>query len=224
MPQLPVEQGSPEWFAARLGRITASHAAGCLRRNKNEGPLGAFNAIMGITQRQANEYMKYGLKHEQEARESYWRWAGQPLIEPGGFYTHPVYDWLGASPDGIVRPDGCLQIKCPQITPPDCISEAHEIQVRIEMACCGAAWVDYWAWHETGAYYHERLFRDLDIEAALIADLKVFYEAHILTNTPPPLRAKKEKNRGVLANDMAQGRAADLDDGSGEPVDGPSDG
>lgn len=198
MPRLLMEQGTDEWFAARFGRITASHAAGCLRRSnlsngkRGEGPLGAFRAIMAITQRQANDRMLYGMKHEQEARESYWLWSGQPVIEPGGFWVHREHDWLGASPDGIVLPDGCLQIKCPEKEPPQSVCEAHEIQCRIEMACTEAAWCDYWAWHEESPPYHERIFRDLQIEDALIRDLEAFYKAYVLPGIPPPLREKKE--------------------------------
>ena len=196
MPRLEgIVQGDPLWFSVRTGRITASLAAACLRRDKHKGPLAAYREIMGITTRIANAYMVYGQKHEEDARQAYWIMARElglcKEIYPGGFWIHDRHDWLGASPDMLLDSDGCGDLKCPQVHLPESLPEAHEIQLRVQMACTNRQWADYYCWREDGWHYYERIHRDLDIERDLIRDLEAYYNAHVLTSIPPRMRARK---------------------------------
>ena len=65
--------------------------------------------------------MRYGIKHEADARKGYQ--AHMPSIgeeveiTDSGFVVNADHSWLGASPDGVVAVDGVaqrlLEIKCP---------------------------------------------------------------------------------------------------------------
>lgn len=194
MPQLPCEQGSELWFTARRGRITASLAAACLRLSPHGGPLGAYRQIMGITDRQGNSAMQYGMRYEEEARQAYWHWSGKPEIQPGGLWVHPQHDWLAASPDGLIGAVGLLEVKCPMITLPTEVPLHHDIQCRIQMACCQREWVDYFAWF-CDSHFHQRIERDEVRESILIAELHDFCRNHVAIQNPPPMRAKRVKEK-----------------------------
>lgn len=127
------EQGTPAWFEARAGIVTASNVHKLLTPR-----LGvADNATSrGLIYRLAMERltghpvdagattyaMRRGTELEPYAREhfkQYWLAKGQSLTE-AGFITRdheatdnaPAYR-IGYSPDGLIDDDGVLEIKCP---------------------------------------------------------------------------------------------------------------
>ncbi len=182
---LQLEQRGPEWFTARTGKITASLAAACLGKDPKHGPLSAYNQITGKTVRAVNPAMQYGIDNEGKGRASYEIATGNLVMETG-LWVHDDEPWLAASPDGLVGDSGLVEIKCPA-TVPEAVSETHEIQMRIQMACCNRWWCDYYAWTEE-AKLCERIARDLDKERDLILRLHAWYKQYILTKTPPPRR------------------------------------
>ena len=111
------EQRSPEWFAARLGKATASNFANVLAAKstaayRNYRTRLALERITGaqpdIFQ---NEAMRQGTEREPLARIAYEAVTGH-LVEEMGFCLHDTLD-CGASPDGVISDAKGLEIKCP---------------------------------------------------------------------------------------------------------------
>lgn len=121
-----VEQRSPEWLRARLGRPTASRAADALaflKPKKDEAPAPAkaridyaeelaFERVTGgLIEHYVNGAMMRGEELEPDARAAYEAQTGA-LVDEVGFCLHDQVD-AGASPDGLVGEDGLIEIKCP---------------------------------------------------------------------------------------------------------------
>lgn len=101
-----------------------------------------------------------------------------------GFVQHPDLPWLGASPDALVGPQGCLEIKCP-VTLPGEIPAHHEIQCMIQLACTRSTFCDYLAW-VPGDFFLFRVWRDLVKEYVLLMELWKFYTQFVQADTEPP--------------------------------------
>ena len=110
-------QGSDEWFAARLGKVTASEFHEVL--NKKSGRKTymyklAAEVLSGMTQETYNNaVMERGKELESEAREYYSILLGRDIVQVG-FVEYS--EWIGASPDGFVGDDGLVEVKCPNST------------------------------------------------------------------------------------------------------------
>ncbi len=192
MPLLCEAQRTPEWHAARAGKLTASLAAACLRLDPYTSPQKAFRTIVGTEPDHDNEFMTWGRQHEMDALLSYEAESGL-FVAVTGFWVHPLHNWLGASPDGLVGTLGLVEVKCPQ-TLPTRVPVHHRIQALVQLAVTGRQWVDYFAWVPQGTFLR-RISRptghgpSLD---GLIKALRRFYETYVLTNTPPPRKTRKK--------------------------------
>lgn len=152
-----VIQGSPEWFAQRLGRATASRIADVIAKTKSGYSTSRENycvelALERITGTGAssfsNEAMRWGTETEPLARAAYEAHTGA-IVGEVGMIQHPTIEMAGASPDGTINADGLLEIKCPsQATharsllsrKPD---SKYITQMMWQMACTGRAWCDF---------------------------------------------------------------------------------
>lgn len=118
-------QGSPEWYAARCGKITAS-CFGKLAGSGRSGGGFTQTAITYMTQVLAerltgvpqdeiqSKYLDHGNKHEPTARQLYqWHLTDRVEIKQVGFVDHPTIPFCGGSPDALIGDDGVLEIKCP---------------------------------------------------------------------------------------------------------------
>ena len=115
-----IQQGSTEWHALRIGRITSSRVKDIMKSDnlsvvdsliaEKECPdEHLWDAINGYE----SDAMKWGSDHEAEAKQKYTEQTGIQLIDVA-FCIHDVFDWLGMSPDGLT-PDhtGAVEVKCP---------------------------------------------------------------------------------------------------------------
>lgn len=114
---LQAEQRSPEWFAARLGRATASNFANVLA-SKTTAAYRNYRvklALERLTGKQEDifqsEAMKQGTEREPLARIAYEAMTGN-LVEEVGLCLHDTLE-CGASPDGLIDAVKGLEIKCP---------------------------------------------------------------------------------------------------------------
>lgn len=118
-----MDQGSPEWFAARLGRVTASRVADIVARTKT-GYSASRAGYMAelicerLTGKPAadvyvNADMQRGTELEPIARAMYEITTGRSVHQVG-FVVHPTLELAGASPDGYVDDDGLAEIKAPR--------------------------------------------------------------------------------------------------------------
>lgn len=150
-------QGSEEWFAARLGKATASRIADIMAQTKS-GPgaarknyaaeLVAERLTGTAAEKFTNAAMQWGTEREPQARASY-TLATFNTVEEVGFIDHPTIAMSGASPDGTVGADGLVEIKCPNTAThietllggkPD---GKYIKQMMWQMACTGRAWCDF---------------------------------------------------------------------------------
>jgi putative phage-type endonuclease len=115
-----VEQGSSEWFAARLGRATASHFGDIMAKVKNGEAAARKNyraqlVAERLTGNREETFqtsaMVWGTETEPLARLRYSLKSGNDA-EECGFFAHETLE-AGASPDGLINTDGLLEIKCP---------------------------------------------------------------------------------------------------------------
>jgi len=115
------EQRTDEWFAQRLGKVTASRVADVMAKTKTGYSASRENymaqlVVERLTQTKAESFtnaaMQWGTDQEPFARAAYEAAQGV-MVEEVGFMSHPDIEMAGASPDGLVGDDGLLEIKCP---------------------------------------------------------------------------------------------------------------
>lgn len=118
-----MQQGSPEWFQARLGKITGSRFKAAMDRNKRTGEPNKprrelvrtlhMELASGIPEYvKPNEYMEHGTLMEPKARLAY-EFLRDCRCEVPAFLQHPELPYVGYSPDGLVGDDGLIEIKSP---------------------------------------------------------------------------------------------------------------
>lgn len=185
MPLLIPAQRTPEWHEAHRGRITASIAGAVLGLHASISRIKAWKLIQGHATEADNHYMAYGRNFEAQAGRTYVNETGY-LIRPTGFWVHPTYNWLGASPDGLIEEEGLIEIKCPNNVP-TIINPCHLIQCQVQLAVTGRRWCDYYAWTHRGEHFCQRVERLPEFEeTALLMQLFVFWSEFVQTNKQPP--------------------------------------
>ncbi len=178
-------QGSDAWFALRLGQVTASRIADVSAKTRSGG-WGATRATYmaqliaeRLTGERAEGYknaaMQWGTDTEPEARAAYAFRADLDVAEIG-YVPHPTIAMSGASPDGLVAPDGLVEFKCPNTSThiETLISGKvdYHAQMYWQMACTERAWCDYVS-YDPRLPEHMRLFvRRVPRDDAKIAQLE----------------------------------------------------
>lgn len=152
-----IEQGTPEWFAQRVGKVTASRGRDVVARTKS-GPSASrtnYKAEL-VTERltglPVEQYQSAAMKHgneQQPAAQAAYEFMTDRIVEPIGFVEHPRIPMCGASPDGLVGADGLIEIKCPNTATHietllgGKIDHGYIVQMQLQMACTGRQWCDF---------------------------------------------------------------------------------
>ena len=151
-----MEQRTEEWFAARLGKVTASRVADVLAKIKSGESASRKNYKMElVVQRLTNKVgesftnaaMEWGTEQEPFARMAYEAHTGT-FVKEEGFVDHPTIEGFGCSPDGIVG-EGLIEIKCPntanhiETVLENKVPSKYIPQMQCQMACTGAKWCDF---------------------------------------------------------------------------------
>jgi putative phage-type endonuclease len=154
---IEVEQRSNEWFALRLGKVTASRVADLMAKTKTGYSATRENymaqlVVERISNSQAESFtnaaMQWGTDQEPYARAEYEATQGA-MVEECGFVSHPTIEMAGASPDGLVGDDGLIEIKCPNtatmidVLLTGVVASKYNTQMQFQMACTGRQWCDY---------------------------------------------------------------------------------
>lgn len=153
-----MEQRSVEWFAARLGKVTASKVNDVLATLKNGGEAAGrknYRAQLVVerltgekTDSFTNGAMQWGVDNEDSARMSYEFLTGC-TVDQVGFIDHPTIPMSGASPDGFIGEDGLLEIKCPNTANhidyllAGVVPSEYQNQMLWQMECTGRKWCDF---------------------------------------------------------------------------------
>lgn len=108
-------QKSEEWLCLRGKMLTASDAATAIGVNKYETPEGLLLKKCGLGEKfTGNAATRHGEKYEDEARILYEQRHGE-VVHEIGLCPHPLYNWLGGSPDGVTESGKLVEIKCPPL-------------------------------------------------------------------------------------------------------------
>lgn len=145
-------QGDDRWEVARKGRITASSIGNVLAghgtKSRFEYRMLLCMDLEGIEDfRDSASWYEDGRRYEKHAR-GWYNWNVAEVKETG-FVLHDEYNWLGASPDGLVGADGCIEIKYRKTlkTYHDSniknVPRGYESQMQTEMWVCNRQWCDY---------------------------------------------------------------------------------
>lgn len=174
-----MEQRTNEWFSARAGKVTASMVYAVAAKGRNgqyyKGREDYLNRLLceKLTNSPSESVNSRSLQHgrdlEPKARAIYIIETGHDVNETG-FIQHPEITGSGASPDGVVYPDGLVEIKCPTTAvhidflknrkPKD----EYFYQMQWQMECTGRQWCDFVSYDdrlpEHLAYRSIRIERD----------------------------------------------------------------
>jgi putative phage-type endonuclease len=150
-------QGSPEWHAIRLGKVTASRIADVCARTKTGWGASRKNYMAELVAERltgvrmegfTNAAMQWGTEQEPEARMAY-EFYRDATVATVGFVPHYSIADTGASPDGLVGDDGLVEIKCPNtathietLLGGSC-PEKYFLQMQWQMACTRRQWCDF---------------------------------------------------------------------------------
>jgi len=168
MKVLSMPQGSPEWLAARAGKVTASRISDVMA-SKTTAAYRDYRAqivaeiLTGQPQESGftNAAMQWGTDQEKFARVEY-ELACDWTVDEIGIVLHPTIERGAASPDGLVSTNGLVEIKCPktathlQTLIDKKQPRQYENQMLWQMACTGREWCDF-------VSYDPRLPEDLQL-------------------------------------------------------------
>ena len=152
-----IEQRSDQWFAARIGKVTASRVADVLAKTKTGYSASRDNYMAQLVCERltgekgesfTNAAMQHGTDTEPLARAAY-ESLKDVLVDEVGFVPHPSIIMAGASPDGLVGDNGLLEIKCPNTAThidtllSQTVPGKYNTQMQFQMACTDREWCDF---------------------------------------------------------------------------------
>jgi len=203
-----IEQGSQEWFAARLGKVTASRVADVIAKTKSgwgasranyAAELVAERLTGASAEKFSSAAMAWGTEKEPDARAAY-EFYSDATVDLVGFVAHPTIRNAGASPDGRVGVDGLVEIKCPNTATHietllgGSVPSKYVTQMQWQMACEGRQWCDFVSYDprlpESMALFVRRVSRDQAMIEGLEKDVSAFLRE--VDETVAQLRAKYE--------------------------------
>ena len=209
-----IEQGSPEWFAQRLGKVTASRVADVIAKTKTGYSTSRDNYMAQlvcerltgtVAESFSNAAMAHGVETEPLARAAY-EAQEDVLVDEVAMINHPTIEAAGASPDGLVGDDGLLEIKCPNTAThidtllTQTVPGKYITQMQWQMACTGRKWCDFVSFDPRLPtelqLFVKRVDRDDDLIANLEKEVVLFLTE--LDGKIKKLNELKEKNGSNL--------------------------
>lgn len=197
-----IEQGTEEWMALRLGKVTASRIADLTATTRSG--YGASRAnymaelicqrLTGVRQETyTNAAMQHGIDTEPEARTCY-EFLRDAEVELASFVPHPSIEMAGASPDGYVGDDGLIEIKCPSTNTHidtllgSAIDGKYIKQIQWQLCCTERSWADFVSFdnrlppklqiHIQRVHRDDKLILELETEVVkFLAELEAKLEA-----------------------------------------------
>lgn len=166
------EQGTPEWYACRLGIPTASEFSTVLAQGRGGGESKTRRTYMlkllgeRLTGEPAysysNDHMERGKEMEDEARQMY---AFLTDLDPQriGFIRAAT---AGASPDSVVGDDGLLEIKTKlahlqlDVLLGGTMPSEHVAQIQGQLWVSDRKWVDFVSYWPKLPLFRLRVYRD----------------------------------------------------------------
>lgn len=179
-----MEQRSDEWFAARLGKVTASKIVDVMAKTKTGWGAGRANYMAQLISERltgeqqssfSNAAMQWGTDTEPQARAAYTLITGRTVQEVG-FVDHPAIPMSGASPDGLVGDDGLVEIKCPNTSThletliTGAVPTKYRKQMLWQMACTGRSWCDFASFDPRVPFEMQLFVQRVELDPADLAE------------------------------------------------------
>lgn len=159
------EQRSPEWYAVRAGKFTASDFGDLMpssRQTMEDWNKTQMNIIYRVAAERmtgrtcpsgfTSASMQHGIDTEDTARIAYEMETDQN-VEQVGFAE--LNEFIGCSPDGLVGVGGGLEIKCPNSDTHlryfkchEDLIEDYKYQCHGGMLCTGRQWWDLYSFDD----------------------------------------------------------------------------
>lgn len=203
-----LQQGSDDWFNARVGRVTASNVGAILGLSPFRKRADVMRSMVrewhgALSEFVGNVATEYGSMNEHLARTDYQLKTGN-IVETTGFHTYDL--WLGASPDGLISNDGMTEFKCPYNLRNGgefkSINEQphYYAQIQIELFVANRAWCDFVQWHKDDLMI-ETVKYDICYVAAILPKLKSFYDEFLYQiNNPAHLKSRHDTIENEMTN------------------------
>ena len=177
---LTCEQGSQEWFDARLGSIGGSSISSVVAGGQGKTRKSLLYRLAGEIlsgqkyESYSNSHMDRGTDQEHDARLEYQMITGNKVEQVG---LVKISDHKHESPDGLVNPDGKIEIKCviPSVQVETILSDrvpaTYRKQVQWGLFICERAWCDFVSFSPLvfdrpiwikRVYRDEKLIKELD--------------------------------------------------------------
>ena len=208
---ITTDQHTEQWWAARLGKVTASRIGDLTKRTQKGAWAATRNnylrekVVERITKinrdRRHVPSLTARLELEPDARAAY-EWHTDTAIELIGFVNHPRIVDAGASPDGLVSVDGQIEIKCPDsethldIISADAIDRDYYLQIQFGLACTGRAWCDFVSFDPTMPEYLKLYIRRIVRDDVKIREIEN-QVCEFLTEVDQKVAAIEAKRRGI---------------------------
>ena len=190
-----IEQRSEDWFAARLGKVTASKVKDVMAKGRGGAPSATRQTYMmqllceRLTGKREEGFtsaaMQRGTELEPLARAAYEIRTGN-IVDETGCFSHSKIDGFMASPDGLVGSVGLIECKCPNTATHVATLQSgrhdpqYDWQMLAQMACADRDWVDFVSFDdrlpEELQYACFRFHRDEKRIREMEAEVKLFLE------------------------------------------------
>lgn len=180
------EQKSPEWYAARCGKPTASAFDKIVQsdgkpsksRAKYMWRLAGERIIGTSCESFQSQAMLNGIEMEEEARRFY-EFTNDVEVKNVGFCLSACGRY-GASPDGLVGEDGMIEIKCPNLEThigyldKGTMPTEYLQQVQGELLVTGCKWCDFISYYPGLKPFVLRVYPDIHFQFTLANELESF--------------------------------------------------
>lgn len=180
-----MEQGSAEWLALRLGKVTASRMKDVLSKGRGTAQSKTAETYMMelLCERLTgdakpffeNDAMQWGTATEPQARAMYELMSGNNVDEVA-FVEHNEY--IGISPDGLIGDDGLLEIKCPTTITQvrraltDNYSKDYYTQIQCQLWVTERQWCDFLSFDPRLDIDASYLLQRVERDDVFIADME----------------------------------------------------
>jgi len=182
---MEIEQGTDEWFQARLGKVTASRVADIVAKTKSGYSTSRDNYMAQLVcerltgkpvESYSNSAMQWGTETEPLARAAY-EVKYNCMVNQVGFVPHPKIEMSGASPDGLVD-GGLIEIKCPNTAThldtllSQKVPSKYIIQMTWQMGCTETKWTDFVSYDPRMPENLQLFCKRVELDKAYLAELE----------------------------------------------------
>jgi len=187
------EQGSPEWIACRLGKVTSSRVGDIMSKGKSGAPSASRKNYMfqllleRLTGEMAEHYvsaeMQRGIDKENDAAIAY-EINTYSIVDKCGFFESPSGLMEGSSPDRLVGENGLIEIKNPNTSThietiiSGEIKKDYIYQMQHQMYCAERDWCDFVSYDDRCPanlrLFVKRVDRDDLMIAEICGEVKLF--------------------------------------------------